>query len=104
MTDGFYNTPKLVHEHSPDAALAVPVLASLLIEVHAGLIADPRLSHLASDIETVIYEVVAAARLRKGEAGKKAFPALRLVRDGNGSQARVSELFTQIGRVGSPMI
>ena len=61
------------------AALPAPVLASLLIEVHAGLMADPRLSHLASDIETVIYEVVAAARLRKGEAGKKAFPALRLV-------------------------
>lgn len=79
MTDGFDHTPKLVHELSPDAALPAPVLASLLIEVHAGLMADPRLSHLASDIETVIYEVVAAARLRKGEAGKKASPALCLV-------------------------
>ena len=79
MTDGFDSTPKLVHELSRDAALPAPVLASLLIEVHAGLMADPRLSHLASDIETVIYEVVAAARLRKGEAGKKASPALRLV-------------------------
>jgi hypothetical protein len=79
MTDGFDHTPKLVHELASDAPLPASVLASLLIEVHAGLMADTRLSHLAEDIEAVIYEVVAAARLRQGEVGNKVFPPLRLV-------------------------
>ena len=79
MTDGPDHTPKLVHETGADAPLPAPVLASLLIEVHAGLMADPRLAHLAVDIETVIYEVVAAAKSRRPIDKQKGFPPLRLV-------------------------
>ena len=79
MTDGTDHTPKLVHELSPDAPLPQDVLASLLIEVHAGLMADDRLSHLAGDIEAVIYELVSVARSRPAAGGKKQFPPLRIV-------------------------
>jgi hypothetical protein len=54
-------------------------MASLLIEIHAGLMADERLQHLAPDLEAIIYEVIAAAG--RGKMGSSpSGSTLRLVK------------------------
>ena len=59
--------------------LPVPVMASLLIEIHAGLMADDRLQHLAPDLEAIIYEVIAAVERDKYAASAPG-ATLRLVK------------------------
>ena len=81
MSETPEQTPTLVSSNTGRDAhpLPVPVMASLLIEIHAGLMADERLQHLAPDLEAIIYEVIAAAG--RGKMGS--FPSgstLRLVK------------------------
>jgi len=80
MSETPEQTPTLASSNRVTQAppLPVPVMASLLIEIHAGLMADDRLQHLAPDLEAIIYEVIAAAERAKDVASPSG-STLRLV-------------------------
>lgn len=82
MSETPEQTPTLVHsvKDSEVKPLPLPVMASLLIEIHAGLMADGRLQHLAGDLEAIIYEIAAAAK-HDGSVPAPAASALRLVKN-----------------------
>ena len=74
-------TPTLVHSANEGDLQPLPlaVMTALLIEIHAGLMADPRLQHLAGDLEAIIFEVAATSK-QDGAPLSPASSGLRLVK------------------------